>query len=1472
MKITVLICNSMFLSENVLREGEAGEVAIEKQAFLLKKSLRIGLSFTSGSLVTAFISGFGEELAGEPLVIAEDSFIRLTTENGELLYLGAFFSERENIRRFAISGEDSISLGRRPEHTLSAAWQRFWSRDHLLIERDRDEYYLRTLGTNGCYVNQEYVEKDVVKRLAYSDEIIVPGLKLIWLKESILVSELSFRENDPGLLIRLEEMPLSEPDEKSSPTLSNEFHPIPRIVKKLDISRIELDAPPMKQEIRQESALLTLGPSFTMAVPMILGSGLAIYGNQNKDLSAGSSFMYTGLITAVTAAVLGAVWAAANLRRRRLEERKKEKRRKRAYEDYIREIEEKISEKYLLNLGALQYMFPSVAELARTFDIRYLWNRLLRDDDYLTVRLGQGDYPYQAVNLEIPKEHFSVENDRMRRLPSLLKSRYGILKDAPAVVDLSADTLFGIVAGEERVLEGLLYSIVLQLCFFLNAGLLKLGIIFTKGLLSRERTEFFRFLPQLRQEEAYRIGYGKKEAEEIKARLLNESEPGDGTDKKSEWMIISDDYAEVKELRRLGEDLRIILFAFDYNSLPEECSRIILENDDFSGVINTRDSGENTEIAFDSIERAEAERLARRLGGLRLSGEKGRIPIPKKVYIDRIFGVPLGELKQYIIKSWRDSNTVNDIRIPLGIEEDERICFLDLHESAHGPHGLIAGMTGSGKSEMLQTLILSLAIRYPPQTVSFFLIDYKGGGMAGLFKGLPHLSGSISNLSGNNIYRAMVSVRSENERRQKLFLSNNVNRITEYEKKYLSGEVKEPLPHLFIIIDEFAELKKNEPEFMRELVSVAQVGRSLGIHLILATQKPQGTVDDNIRSNSRFRICLRVQDRQDSQDMLHKPDAAFIKEVGRAFLQVGNDELYEEFKGAYTMAVRGSPEKKEELVFLDKNGRREEENEPGMAYRGPGNEGITDFDIVRKALSDTAKELNLAPARRLWMKELGQSIEVNKSCVHDLYTYCLGQYDAPRRQEQGDFTLSLAKGGHHMILGRSGSGKSTLLQTLLCGFLYFETPSDLNTYIIDFSNGLLSVFRDSALSGGYLTEEDTDRIKNLFFMLKKEQNSRKALYKGINFLTRRSLGEKVSAIVLVIDNYGAFRQKTKEAFDETVQELLKTGESVGIYLILTGGGVNPSDIPSKVHEACKTVLCLTLPDRMNYSQSLRILRCVVYPVEGIAGRGIGFLDGELLEFQTGLFFPGNDYERGLEIEAFIRAKNLEYGEIRAKRVPFVPAKPVLSDLLSEAKKPGPDEGKGGRELAVGYRTDSGELFTIPLDRVNTFIITGRKKSGKTCLINIIRESAAFSGYGCVSVNRPEELINELKQSEKRIILLKEPSSLIGDIYGSPDKSNEEEILKLIRRNRENGLHNIVFELSREDFNNMTGRRVFEALREEAYGIHLGGMINEQMVFEFSELSFSQKNLSKKAGEGDVPFVSEELYFGGVKLPLWEGKS
>ena len=213
-------------------------------------------------------------------------------------------------------------------------------------------------------------------------------------------------------------------------------------------------------------------------------------------------------------------------------------------------------------------------------------------------------------------------------------------------------------------------------------------------------------------------------------------------------------------------------------------------------------------------------------------------------------------------------------------------------------------MTGSGKSEFIITYVLSMAMNYSPNEVAFVLIDYKGGGLAGAFENkstgfrLPHLAGTITNLDKAELDRTLVSIESELRRRQMAFnevrdrLGESTIDIYKYQKYYKEKKIDVPIPHLIIICDEFAELKSQQPEFMDDLISIARIGRSLGVHLILATQKPSGVVNDQIWSNSKFRICLKVQEKSDSNEMLKRAEAAMIIQVGRFYLQVGYDELF----------------------------------------------------------------------------------------------------------------------------------------------------------------------------------------------------------------------------------------------------------------------------------------------------------------------------------------------------------------------------------------------------------------------------------------------------------------------------------------------------------------------------------------------------------------------------------------------------
>lgn len=310
-----------------------------------------------------------------------------------------------------------------------------------------------------------------------------------------------------------------------------------------------------------------------------------------------------------------------------------------------------------------------------------------------------------------------------------------------------------------------------------------------------------------------------------------------------------------------------------------------------------------------------------------------------------------------------------------------------LHEREEGHHGLIAGMTGSGKSEFIITYILSMAINFHPDEVQFVLIDYKGGGLVGAFESqdkkmvLPHLAGTITNLETADINRALSSIESELKRRQKLFnearekLGEGTIDIYKYQKYYREGLLDKAVSHLFIISDEFAELKSQQPEFMDQLISTARIGRSLGVHLILATQKPSGVVNDQIWSNSRFKVCLKVQDANDSNEVIKRPDAAMIKEVGRFYLQVGYDELFAQGQAAWA----GAPyvpldkvyhQKDDSIEFIDETGKSIKSiDTPKVNIKVEGEQ----LPSIVKYLSALAKK-NSITVKQLWLPKLASSI------------------------------------------------------------------------------------------------------------------------------------------------------------------------------------------------------------------------------------------------------------------------------------------------------------------------------------------------------------------------------------------------------------------------------------------------------------------------------------------------------------------
>lgn len=863
--------------------------------------------------------------------ISSQDSVEITTSSQERLYIIAQIRETlfEVYDKYSLNGKGEVTIGSGPDMDISYSFiydgKVYVSEKHAILRRTENEWILDERGSNGTFLNNRRIRKS--QRLEYGDHVNIWGLDIVYLGNVLGISRAEVSKPVLSGLdkwtaektknnSRNEAGPLVLPQHKT-------YHRSPRKIEPLATETIEIEGPPALREEHDMPLLMQIGPALTMMLPMMMGSGMAIISSRLTGGASGS-MMYTGLITAGCSGILGVFWALNNIRYREKRRKKEETQRFDVYSKYLIECAEKIKKAYDCNRRTLLERYPFVGDIIggerEIPDI--LWGRNLNHEDFLFHRLGIGDVPFQ-VSIVVPKEHFSLIQDKLGEKPRMLRENYRILHDVPVGIDLMEHEIVGIAGGEDkRGTDAILYNLVAQIALQNCYTDVKM-VFLSEGEEWEERWKFAQWLPHVWSEnrKIRFTAYGPTdvrevlfELTEIFRRRFEQRREGIGLENQNVLLpyyilFVEDEHLIEGELiekyvlareKKLG--LTTVFLAERYENLPNSCECIIQNDESFSGLcyVKAGMSG-RTPIQFDLITKEQIDMLARKMSALKVNEREIGGEIPESITFFELYGVnSLKELKAE--ERWRKNRIFESMKALIGIKGGGELCYLDLHEKYHGPHGLVAGTTGSGKSEMLQTYILSLALNFSPDDVGFFIIDYKGGGMGNLFANLPHVLGQISNLSGNQIRRAMVSIKSENLRRQRIFNENGVNNINLYTNLYRSGEAKTPIPHLFIIIDEFAELKREEPEFMQELISVAQVGRSLGVHLILATQKPAGTVDDNIWSNAKFHLCLRVQDRQDSIDMLHKPDAAYLVGAGRGYLQVGNDEIYEMFQAGWSGA------------------------------------------------------------------------------------------------------------------------------------------------------------------------------------------------------------------------------------------------------------------------------------------------------------------------------------------------------------------------------------------------------------------------------------------------------------------------------------------------------------------------------------------------------------------------------------------
>ena len=1479
--------------------------------------------------------------------ISDGVIVSIVTEANEKLNL--ITTETDSpfhaFEKYRINGDAEIGLGRDASNDIVFNMVGV-GRKHATITKSGRTAKISNHSDNGIYINSSRIDGTV--DLKFGDYINIIGFHIVYLGSLIAVDSRRAAEiktdkltkvSDP---MRRDEEPSYKSDESSAKRNSygkSIFRRAPRYVEVSSEQEIEVEGPPKLSREEGRSVYSGIGPAVTMALPLTLGLAIMIAAYAVNGSGASNALsvllMVAGLLITAASAVVGVVWALSAGKRQRKESEFHNRQRLARYEDYLSKKTDEIRSEYELAQNRLRDNYPEASKcIAYTDSSAELWCRNLSHEDVLTYRLGTGNIPFPS-NIKIPAGKFSAIDDPMSEKPAQIKEEFSTLYDVPVTVDLLKHRLVGIIGADRRrgavsIAKSLSAQIAANNCY----TDVKLGYIYNSSSCFEEgEWDFAKWLPHVWSEDKKTrfIASDEDEAADVfyelgnvfRSRSEDESFKRERTVPKPYYILFISDpsliYGEMISKYILSDDenlgLSVILLSEQYEELPNRCEYIIENSELFTGAYETSTASDTrVAIKFDDVDSDGLDAFARRLGGLRVMEAEYGGDIPASLTFFEMMGISKPE--DIPVKELWTKNRINEnIKGMLGHKSGGEPLYLDVHEKQHGPHGLVAGTTGSGKSETLQTYILSLASNYSPDDVEFFIIDYKGGGMANLFAGLPHLAGRITNLSGNQVKRAMISIKSENKRRQRIFSETGINHINAYTKMYKSGEVSEAIPHLFIIIDEFAELKREEPDFMRDLISVAQVGRSLGVHLILSTQKPSGTVDDNIRSNSRFRLCLRVQDKEDSNDMLRKPDAAFITQAGRGYLQVGNDEVYEMFQSGYSGAVYDEDayvNKPDAAGMLTLSGKVEmnansiRQRKKKATSPSSHNNERTQLDAVKEYLAKVSSEMGYERSHNLWLPVLEEKIYLNEFDEFRASSFkengkwkesgsgdnlslkaFVGKMDDPENQLQMPFEIDFADEGNLAICGTVVCGKSTALQTIAYSLIQRYTPDEVNIYALDFSSNMLSPFEAAPHVGGIMSDNDEEKIDKFFNMMNSILEERKSLLHGGNYKQFvQTNGVSIPAVFIMIDNYASFKQKTNEAYEEDILRLSREGASNGIYLIVTGGGFSTTEITSRIGENFRNVVTLALKDKYEYGELLHSMQINVMPERAVKGRGLAYYGDRILEFQTALSVEAdNDYERLEHIAEECRAMASAWKGKKARPVPVIPEDALWRDFvkLDDYK----EMTKNKSLLPVGYDYADASVYGIELENVFCYGIYGGIRTGKTNMLKACILSAADKGadiYVMDSEDRPlgefdgagfatycknddeayeafKGLIPELKKRREGkdgfrpiFIFISELDQFLSMIYKS--KHDMQSFLEnLLDKGRGKGLY-VFADLSLRNKSTAAAYSAFESFTGYRTGIHLGGKTNLNNLLNFDYIPYSEQTKTEKAGTGILPEASK----------------
>ncbi len=1030
----------------------------------------------------------------------------------------------------------------------------------------------------------------------------------------------------------------------------------------------------------------------------------------------------------------------------RVQTRRQWKQAKKDFEETIKSIADEVDAEHgREQVGRLREA-PSVGEVITDSLERgpLLWTRRPEHDSFLLVRLGLGLMP-SRVQVETPGERRGVAEHW--QLIQSLAAQTSVVDGVPVSENLRRSGNLG-VAGTRALASGVARNIVIQLVGLHSPAELVIASVASKT--SAETWDWLKWLPHVGSAHSPLVasplaigGQGTaalvSEIDElIQTRLAPNAAP-ESAQLPIVLLVVEDDApierARLVKLAELGPQagVHLLWVAPSLARLPAAC-RTFLELTPASGaaIAGFVHIGHSVQpVECEAVNGETALAFARSVAALVDAGARtdDSSDLPRSVSLLHLIGTDVGRDANSVLDRWQETNSVltgprasasigksrPNLRAVFGQGGSEPFA-LDLR--ADGPHALVGGTTGSGKSEFLQAWVLGLATAHSPQRVSFLFVDYKGGSAFADCVQLPHTVGLVTDLSQHLVRRALTSLRAELQYREHLLNRKGYKDLIELER---SGDPEVP-PSLLIIVDEFAALVNEVPEFVDGVVDVAQRGRSLGLHLVLATQRPAGVIRDNLRANTNLRVALRMADEDDSTDVLGTPMAANFDAAipGRAAAKTGPGRI-RSFQSGYASGwTTDVPEPSaviiEELSFGLPVSWDPPKDFAAEAAKEATAQGPTDIKRIVATVKKAAKEAGIPELRKPWLPVLASSYDYSKLPTRRTDDeLVIGVVDDAQRQSQPTVSYFPDRDGNVAVIGTGGSGKSTVLRTLAVASAVTVRGGPVQVYGLDFAGGGLQMLESLPHVGSVINGDDEERVARLLRWLRDLVDQRAVKYseaRAGNIVEYRRLASapEEPRIILLLDGMGAFREayeaSASSAWFSVFSQIATDGRQVGVHVIVTGD--RSGAIPTSLSSSIQRRLVLRMASSDDYGM-LNVAGDILNPLSP-PGRGI------LDELETQIAVLGGDPNVAVQAREI---EKLAAAMVKAG-VASAPTIERLTDFVSLSALPSTVDGRS----TIGLADDT--LAPIGIDTAGSFLIAGPPGSGRTTALATIASALSKS--------------------------------------------------------------------------------------------------------------------------------------------------